>query len=53
MGDYDPVGEVTREALHNLRSVYTWWLTADHTSDSERELARMKLGLIDNAVSKL
>lgn len=38
---------VTREALLHYRDKWTLWLSLLHTTDSERELARLKIALID------
>jgi hypothetical protein len=44
--------DVVSEALHIYRSQWEWWLTSKHATDMERELARIKLALIDEAISK-
>ena len=42
--------DIVREALLNYRHQWVWWLSAEHSSDAERELARMKLAVIDRAL---
>jgi hypothetical protein len=48
----DPVKTVVREALLAQRKMYEVWVTLLHTSDAERELAAMKIGLIDVALKE-
>jgi hypothetical protein len=43
---------VTREALTVYRRQWEWWLQAMHTTDAERELARMKIALIDAELAR-
>jgi hypothetical protein len=51
--EYNPVNEVTREALSLLRSQYNWNLESLNATDAERELARIKIGLINTALVSL
>ena len=45
--------EITREALLHLRGVYEIWLRLKLTTPNERELAELKIKLIDNALEQL
>lgn len=38
---------VVKEALVHYRSMWAWWLELKMTTEAERELARMKIALID------
>lgn len=40
---------IVREALENYRAIWVAWLRSKNTTDSERELAHMKIQLIDHA----
>ncbi|ACF05148.1 gp51 [Mycobacterium phage Predator] len=39
--------DVVKEALLHYRSMWAMWLELKHTTDAERELARLKIALID------
>lgn len=45
--------EITREALLHLRGVYEIWLRLKLTTDTEKELAELKIKLIDNALKDM
>jgi hypothetical protein len=53
MNNFEPVKNVTLEALSLLRAHYDWNLKSLNATDAERELARMKIGLIDIAVGNV
>jgi hypothetical protein len=42
--------DVIKEALESLRSTYEFWLRSIAATDAERELARIKIALIDQAM---
>jgi hypothetical protein len=44
--------DVVREALLHYRGVWMWWLSARGTTDTERQLANMKLALIDKELAR-
>lgn len=44
--------DVVREALTAYRRQWEWWLGAMHTTDAERELAHMKIALIDAELAR-
>jgi hypothetical protein len=45
--------DVILEALGIYRSQWEWWLTSLHATDAERELARIKLAMIDEVIAVL
>lgn len=46
----DPLN-IIEEALQHYRRQWEWWLSLLHTTDAERELARVKIALIDAEIA--
>ncbi len=42
---------IIEEALLALRSHYVWWLSMLLTTDAEKELAKLKIAMIDEALT--
>lgn len=45
--------EIALEALSHYQAHWEWWLTLKHATETERELARMKIRLIKETLSRL
>ena len=43
--------DITREALLHYREKWQLWLTLIHTTDAERQLAQLKVALIDRELA--
>lgn len=43
--------DVVKEALLHYRSMWAMWLELKHTTEAERELARLKIAMIDAELS--
>lgn len=48
----DPIKTVVQEALTAQRDLYVAWLNLKHASKAERELAELKISLIDIALKE-
>ncbi|AHG24443.1 hypothetical protein PBI_OAKER_52 [Mycobacterium phage Oaker] len=44
--------DVIKEALLHYRSMWSMWLELKHTTEAERELARVKIALIDAELTR-
>jgi len=43
--------DIAREALLNYRRQWQAWLELEHTTDAERQLAELKIALIDQELA--